>query len=399
LKPVISEDFSAFNSAQWVIGGNAFWNQAAGNFVLTPALGSQRGRLYFATPFRISRFRAEFDYNISGGTGADGLTFAFVPNPNYPSSAGGLLDFCNTSGFAVEFDTFINEWDPPGRHIGVIRDCATNHLVSVLQETRGSHHVLIDFDNGNVKVTFDGVPVIDFTIPSFVPFDGFFGFTAATGALTDNHVIDNFTLSLPSGGITGLVTAGTGAVLQGAVVDAFSAGTGAFVAAAFTDANGNYALQHLAPGTYKVKAHFNGLVDVFYATGGLSGIDLTTATPVLLTDTIVGNINIALPPGGAISGFVHARGTSTPLVGVPVFISRFLSNTYLFRNPSLVFTDNNGFFMFQGLRDGDWLVRVEPQSQGYTISYYSGDADNPATDNGTATPKSVVSPQHSAEDS
>ena len=120
----------------------------------------------------------------------------------------------------------------------------------------------------------------------------------------------------------------------------------------------------------------------------MSGIDFTTATPVPVTDTLVPNINITLTLGGTISGVIHARGTSTALAGVPVFIFRFASNTYLFRNPSGVVTDSNGLFTFQGLRDGDWIVRVEPL--GYTISYYSGDADNPATDSGTATPVHIT---------
>src|SRR5207249_5506675 len=40
---------------------------------------------------------------------------------------------------------------------------------------------------------------------------------------------------------------------------------------------------------------------------------------------------------------------------------------------------------------GDWIVRVEPQNLGYAISYYSGNADNPATDGSTATPVRIVS--------
>ncbi len=51
--------------------------------------------------------------------------------------------------------------------------------------------------------------------------------------------------------------------------------TGAFVVIATTDASGAYALP-LVAGTYKVRAHFVGLFDVFYAVGGLSGTDFTT---------------------------------------------------------------------------------------------------------------------------
>ncbi|TMJ02757.1 MAG: carboxypeptidase regulatory-like domain-containing protein, partial [Bacillati bacterium ANGP1] len=192
-----------------------------------------------------------------------------------------------------------------------------------------------------------------------------------------------------TGSAVGQVTTSTGTALQGAVVDAFNAATGAFVATTTTNVSGNYSIP-LAPGTYKIKAHLNGFLDVFYAIGGLSGIDFTTATPVTVSNTIVTNVNIALPSGGTISGFVHARGTSTPLVGVPVIIFRSAANSFLFRNPSVVTTGSDGSFVFHGLRDGDWIVRVEPQNLGYAISYYSGNADNPATDGSTATPVRIV---------
>src|SRR2546426_517028 len=208
------------------------------------------------------------------------------------------------------------------------------------------------------------------------------------GLVNDSEAFTQTVYRPVTTGISGQIT---GAVvgLPGAAVDAFTAATGAFVATVATDTSGNYALP-LVPGTYKVKTHFNGLIDVFYAFGGVSGIDFSTATPVTVADTVVTNVNVALPPGGTISGFVHARGTSTPLAGVPVIIFRSAAHPFPFRNPSVVTTESDGSFVFHGLRDGDWLVRVEPQNLGYTISYYSGDADNPATDNGTSTPVRIV---------
>jgi len=208
------------------------------------------------------------------------------------------------------------------------------------------------------------------------------------GLVNDSEAFTQTVYRPVTTGISGQIT-GAGVGLSGAAVDAFNAATGAFVATVATDTSGNYALP-LVPGTYKVKAHFDGLIDVFYAIGGLSGIDFTTATPVTVTDTVFENINIALPLGGTISGFIHARGTSTPLAGVPVIIFRSTANSFLFRNPSVVTTGSDGSFVFHGLRDGDWIVRVEPQNLAYAIGYYSGDADNPATDNGTSTPVRIV---------
>src|SRR3989441_2049233 len=209
-------------------------------------------------------------------------------------------------------------------------------------------------------------------------------FSNVANTAADNMRIVTAAPSFISGQVTG---AGVG--LSGAVVDAFNAATGAFGATVATDTSGNYSIP-LSPGTYKIKAHFNGFLDAFYAVGGLSGIDFTTATPVTVTNAVVADVNIALPPGGTISGSVHARGTSMQLAGVPVIIFRSGANSFLFRNPRVGTTGSNGSFVFHGLRDGDWIVRVEPQNLGYAISYYSGDPDNPATDGSTATPVRIA---------
>lgn len=194
----VTENFSDFDPAQWVIGQDSFWNEALENFYLAPARDDQRGRLYYAAPFTVSSFTASFDYHVFGGSGADGLTFAFVRDPNYTTSGneGKHLDFTGADGYAVEFDTYYNSsWDPAGRHIALIQDSTRNHLSSVKIETRGTHHVEIRFSLGNLVVVFDGNEVLTYQIPDFVPFLGYFGFTAATGDSNDNHVIDNVVLT------------------------------------------------------------------------------------------------------------------------------------------------------------------------------------------------------------
>lgn len=193
-QPSLSEDFTAFDASKWIVGGNAHWNPGSGDFTLTDAIGGEAGRLYYATPLVVGAFHAEFDYDMSGGSGADGLTFSVVRDPNYASSVGGGLDWFGASGYAVEFDSFVNGADPPGEHVAVLGD--SGELTFALTSVRGTHHVAVDLNSlGEIRVALDGTSLIDYTIPGFTPFAGFYGFTAATGGLTDNHVIDNFALS------------------------------------------------------------------------------------------------------------------------------------------------------------------------------------------------------------
>ncbi|MBI5192337.1 MAG: hypothetical protein HZA08_02715 [Nitrospirae bacterium] len=196
LNQVINETFgTGFNSGQWFFGGSAAQDSTNENLLIAPVTGGY-GRAFYLTPFMADSFHAEFDYNIYGGDGADGLTFAWVNDYNYQETGGGSLNFDGANGFAVEFDTWPgNSGDTGSRHIGVLQNYTSNHLATFDTETRGTHHVSINFSHGHIQVLFDGAEVINHIISNYIPFNAYFGFTAATGGSTDNHVIDNFILN------------------------------------------------------------------------------------------------------------------------------------------------------------------------------------------------------------
>jgi hypothetical protein len=198
-RQIFSEDFEDFDESEWTIGGDARWRQQNGDFVVTDTDFEQAGRIYWAQKLSGCGFRAEFDYDISGGSGADGLTLGIAPTTDYDEAFGGGLDFCpgEEGYFAVEFDTFVNGGtDPPGQHVGIIEGCPDNHLASELATVRGAHHATVDFLQGQVNVYLDGNLVFARGFPNAPPFEAFLGVTAGTGGATDNHVIDNFTIAV-----------------------------------------------------------------------------------------------------------------------------------------------------------------------------------------------------------
>ncbi|RWR77348.1 L-type lectin-domain-containing protein [Cinnamomum micranthum f. kanehirae] len=82
----------------------------------------------------LSDFTTHFSFTIdvmNSSVYSDGLTF-FLSPPSFqlpPNSAGGYLGLCNSTTYnlssrnrfvAVEFDTYVNEWDPIVQHIGII---------------------------------------------------------------------------------------------------------------------------------------------------------------------------------------------------------------------------------------------------------------------------------------
>jgi len=188
-------------------GLDGFFKYGSASYVpqyarLTQPLYNQRGSIFLNTALDATAFNASFDFYIGGGSGADGLTFAWVQTPGL-GSAGGYLGFQGLSGYMVEFDTYDNGgWEPSGfgeNHIAVSNTVTTylaaNTIAVPEMEDTGWHHVDIAFDNGDIEVYMDSVKYVDATIAGYTGFGAYFGFTAATGGANNYHQIDNFSIN------------------------------------------------------------------------------------------------------------------------------------------------------------------------------------------------------------
>jgi uncharacterized repeat protein (TIGR01451 family) len=196
------------------------------------------------------------------------------------------------------------------------------------------------------------------------------------------------------GGITGRVTdAATLAGIQGIIIDIFDGTSTAFSVTSnqnltpgvstTTDASGNFNTGRvLAPGTYKVRARFGNVATAYLPAFYVTGLDLTTATPVTVTagaDTP--NVNIALSKGGTITGTIRDRATGLPIANAGVAAQRF-SASIQFLNAAAT-TDANGNFTISGLTPGEWVLGA--RATGHVLAWYSGDPNNPATDFSSST--------------
>ena len=125
----IDEGFfsSPLSDAEWVLLGSVS-HHLAGKVVLTFPKNDQRGYLFSTRPINTSSFKTAFDFDIWGGSGADGL--ALVVSRNIPTEADiaaiqegktqGPFGWETMDGFAIEFDTWgVNEGDPSDNHVGV----------------------------------------------------------------------------------------------------------------------------------------------------------------------------------------------------------------------------------------------------------------------------------------
>ncbi len=228
----ISGDSSTFGSRldsdRWLLYGSAEHVPSAEIIQLTPAKHYQLGMLFHRHLTNSDGLQIEFSFEIEGGSGADGLALLLVRalpdfsqfEPRYHYGSGWGSRYLN--GYAVVFDTFLNEmsvYELGGRRFLFPITDPSNNFVGLAELGAGSDVFDIDYletrnldqnlrNSGafdaevelnadgrlkvylsNAQVGMERTLVIDHTIESYTPFDGYIGFMGATGGLTDRHFI------------------------------------------------------------------------------------------------------------------------------------------------------------------------------------------------------------------
>lgn len=216
------------NTSGWNLQGSAavgnLINSNNSEVILCPARPSTSGAVFFNQPINLTicnKWKAEFDFRIFDGSGADGIAFCFLETPptGFVSGAGlGIPSSAN--GLKICFDTYNNCTTPTNSRVPKVEirwGTGYNECWSqpTLENTDGSlaylrsavyNRALIEYDNGNIRVSVNG----NLLLTGFQTFNftGYLGFTASTGGSNDNHSIKNviiYTDMPPSeaGGING----------------------------------------------------------------------------------------------------------------------------------------------------------------------------------------------------
>jgi hypothetical protein len=195
------------------------------------------------------------------------------------------------------------------------------------------------------------------------------------------------------GKITGTVTdAGSHAPIKGVYVCVINYST----PCALTDAAGQYELQGLPTGSYKVR--FDAYEAAEYLRQYYQGKESSSeanAVPVTAGATTIA-INAGMVKGGTISGTVTDAGSSAGAPAVSACAIEEPGGEFA----SCGYTDSSGHYSIKGLKAGSYAVRFspggnEPGGEGspnynYVTQYYSGkatllEAGSVAVSNGTTT--------------
>ncbi len=211
--PICQQAFTTTASVElesWNYEGNARWDSSNDWVELTDTTTNAVGSAFdVTTETRGTEVTIEFQFWNGGGSGADGFALTALDldrATDYIGSAGGCLGYgagngCEPAraalpGWTIEFDTYHNgKWDPTTEdHVAFMFDGAVENIETwaVLPDIEDSqwHTVVIEVSDPSVTVSIDGITYIDTELTGYFDFPAHVGFSAATGGLTNDHLID-----------------------------------------------------------------------------------------------------------------------------------------------------------------------------------------------------------------
>jgi len=190
-------------------GGGWSYNGSAGMWGadtrLTPAAKSQNGSVVYPVAVQTNGLQVQFNMQIGGGSGADGMTFALLNTSTATTAVGAggsSLGFGGLSGVAAAFDTHAVTGYPSSNFAGIATglvkagELKFAGTVSEIPPLRtGTHNVEVTVTGSVLTVYLDGVQVLQKTVT--MPAKALLAFTGANGGLTDIHAIRNVAISAP----------------------------------------------------------------------------------------------------------------------------------------------------------------------------------------------------------
>lgn len=198
---LINTDFSSQPNNTNTYGVNT--SVTGGELVLTTTVGGYIGGFVVQnTPgSNINTVTASFDYRISEGTGADGMSLSYAPNIS--DNAGGGEEG-EGNGLIVKFDTYDNvSGQGTASQIRINYNSTliwSNNLKSFDLRNSAYRTVNLSIDsNGYLSLSIGGTSIVNgLLLPGYSSTDKSdwkFKFSGRTGGSTDKHSIDNLSIA------------------------------------------------------------------------------------------------------------------------------------------------------------------------------------------------------------
>uniref|UniRef100_A0A671M2W7 Protein ERGIC-53-like n=1 Tax=Sinocyclocheilus anshuiensis TaxID=1608454 RepID=A0A671M2W7_9TELE len=198
----------------WIHTGNAI--PSSDQIRITPSLRSQKGSVWTKNPVSFEHWEAEVAFRVSGRgrMGADGLAIWFTASPGLEGPVYGAADQWN--GVGIFFDSFDNDGKKNNPAVLVVgnngklifdhqNDGTTQSLGTCLRDFRNKPYpvrakiayykkTLSVFINNGFTPDKDDYEFCTRVENMIIPENGYFGISAATGGLADDHDVLSFLL-------------------------------------------------------------------------------------------------------------------------------------------------------------------------------------------------------------
>ena len=329
---------------------NAAATDSAGNSTV-PGLATGSYKVYFYSRYAAENYvsewyndKADFDtadtVSVTAGSVTSGI--------NAQLAAGGSITGKVTNASTAGIEN-VNIY---------IIDLSENYVNDAYTDSAGDYTVP-GLATGSYKVGFDTRDAAENYAIEWYNDKAAFN-TADTVSVTAGSVTSGINAQLAAGGsITGKVTDASNAGIENVRIEIHDLSEN-YVIDASTDSAGDYTVNGLAPGSYKI--YFNSryaaenYVSEWY--NGKANFDSADSVSVTAGSTTSG-INAQLAPGGAISGTVtNGLGTGINGIGVSVYD--------LYNNQIVTYaTDSTGAYEARGIPSGSYKV--------YFDSYYAAE--------------------------
>lgn len=199
----------------WTFNGSA--QMTGSSLSLNQAVKNTAGSADYSQTVPGNGLNASFTVKLSGGTGANGMTFALLDaaseGQRAVGGAGPELGFGGLNGVAVTLDTSKDGAGYPSNSFVGIATGAAGGLLTFAKTANvaglrtGTHKIGVTTSGGVVTVTVDGKKVLSASVA--LPPVARLAFTGGTGAKDDNHVVSGVSITsaghripVPGGGWT-----------------------------------------------------------------------------------------------------------------------------------------------------------------------------------------------------
>jgi Leucine-rich repeat (LRR) protein/protocatechuate 3,4-dioxygenase beta subunit len=248
--------------------------------------------------------------------------------------------------------------------VGVSIQDSTGCGISWANTDADGYYTASAIPTGNYRVYFDGTGAGNYIPEFYNNKNSWEPQTADTISVTVGQTTTGINAQLDAGGtITGRVTDGSGNGINGVSVQ-IKRNDNYTIIWTGTDSSGNYMARGVPGGNWKVffqtSAYTNYICEFYNDKMAVENADLVNVTP----GQTVPNIDAQLADGGSISGRVtdiSGNGIANAIIGV----FDIANNMWLNRGGS-VLTDENGYYSFTGIPEGNHKVSFDT----YNVLFY-----------------------------